>query len=52
MYGVICFFAVILAQMNGLIPPIQPGMEWLLPALAFKFFIAHGPRHEPYRFDA
>jgi len=52
MYAVMCFFAVVFAQVYGWLPPIQPGMEWLLPVMAFKFFISHGPRHEPYKYDA
>jgi len=51
-YSAICFMVVVGAQMYGLIPPIRDGMEWLLPAMAFKFFICHGPRHEPYRYES
>jgi nucleoside-diphosphate-sugar epimerase len=50
-YGVMCFFTVAGAQMLAVIPPIQHGMEWLLPLMAFKFFICHGPRHEPYKYE-
>ena len=51
-YGVMCFFTVTAAQWLGMVPPIQAGMEWLLPTMAFKFFICHGPRHEPYRYES
>ena len=52
MYGAICFLIVVAVQMHGLLPPIQAGMEWLLPMMAFKFFVCHGPRHEPYKYEA
>ena len=47
-YAVICLLIMLGAQFGGLVPPVKRGMEWALPVLAIKFFICHGPRHEPY----
>lgn len=48
-YSVILFFFMIGLQYFQYIP-LMKGLEWILPVMAMKFLISHGPRHEPYKF--
>jgi len=50
-YSTICLLVAVGAHWVGLLPSLNEGMDWLFPLMALKFFICHGPRHEPYKYD-
>lgn len=49
-YSIILFLGVLVAQYFHVYPELQPGMDWAVTIMILKFFVCHGPRHEPYKY--